>query len=124
MNLATIESAVIPSLTLKVDGKEYTVRFPLSAIIRAEEKIKKSLKYFVEWHELAPSDVPLVLEAGIAENHGDVTAEIAAICERLNPEALYEIRYALCKLSWPRAMADYEAKCAAALAAGKTSPNV
>ena len=41
---SVIESAVIPSLTLKVEGQEYTIEFPLSVVIQAEEKTGRSLK--------------------------------------------------------------------------------
>jgi hypothetical protein len=115
-----IESAVIPRLALKVDGREYRVEFPLSAVIKAEEKTGRSLKSLADWFTLSAKDVPAVLEAGLSKHHADVKeADIQAICDRLNPEALDEILYALCKLAFPRRMSAIEEE----RAKGKTSPN-
>lgn len=121
MKNKTIEAAVIPNLSLKVGGKEYVVEFPLSALIRAEEKTGHSLKSLKDWFDLSSKDVPAVLQAGLSKHHANVTAEdVQAICDALNPEALDEVMYALCKLAFPRRMADLEAKTAK----GKPSPNV
>jgi len=116
----TIESAVIPSLLLKVDGREYIVEFPLSAIIRAESKTDKPLKSLQDWLNLQAADVPSILEAGLSKHHPEVTAEeLTAICDQLNPEALDEVLYALCALAFPRRMAALEARAQK----GTASPN-
>ncbi len=118
---SAIEAAVIPSLALRVAGKEYTVEFPLSALIRAEEKTGHSLKSLKDWFDLSSRDVPAVLEAGLSKHHADIKPEdVQAICDALNPEALDEVLYALCKLAFPRRMAELEAKTAK----GTPSPNV
>jgi hypothetical protein len=107
-----IQSAVIPSLLLKVNGEtaqEYVVEFPLPAVIEAEEKVGHSLTTVQDWFCLKPKDIPIVLEAGLRKHHPDVTAEtVQAICANLNPEALDEVHYALCKLAFPRIMAAIE----------------
>lgn len=121
--MSTLESAVIPSLTLKVDSREYTVEFPLSAIIQAEEKTGRSLKSLADWFNVQTKDIPALLEAGLSKHHPDVKPEdVQAICDRLNPESLDEVQYALCKLAFPRFMARIEE----AKAKGKldTLPNV
>lgn len=116
---STIQSAVIPSLALKVDCKEYTLEFPLSAIIRVEEKIGRPLKTLQDWLSVPAKDIPALIEAGLSKHHPDVTPEeITYICDTLNPEALDEVQYALCSLAFPRMMARIEANRAKAL-----SPN-
>jgi hypothetical protein len=115
-----LESAVIPSLTLKVDSREYTVEFPLSAIVQAEDKTGRSLKSLSDWFQVPTKDIPAILQAGLSKHHPDVKPEdITAICDRLNPEALDEVQYALCKLAFPRSMAALEERNAKGLA----SPN-
>jgi hypothetical protein len=117
-----IESAVIPSLVLEVEDREYIVEFPLSAVIEAEEQTGKPLKSLGDWFVLASKDVPAVLHAGLAKRHPDITPEqIQDICDRLNPEALDEVLYALCKLAFPRRMAALEESRAKATKG--TSPN-
>lgn len=116
-----VKAAVIPTLNLVVEDKSYTVEFPLSAVVKAEHITGKSLKSLNDWFNLQPIDVPAVLEAGLLKAHPDVTAEeISAICDRLNPEALDEVLYALCKLAFPRRMAAIEESNVKR----KTSPNV
>jgi hypothetical protein len=115
----TVECAVIPNLNLQVAGKEYTVEFPLSAVIVAESKLGRSLKSFQEWWEMKAEDVPVILQAGLSKHHPNVTPEdIQAICNQLNPESVNIVRYALCKLAFPRVMARWEAS-----RKGSTSPN-
>lgn len=100
-----LESAVIPTLALVVGEKSYTVEFPLAAVVQAEEKTGTSLKEFSSWLHLPIKHIPAVLEAGLSKHHPDVTPEeIQSICDRLNPEALDEVHYALCKLAFPRRM--------------------
>jgi hypothetical protein len=116
---STIQSAVIPSLLLNVGDRAYTVVFPLSAIVRLEDKLGRSLKTLQDWLSVPAKDIPALIEAGLSKHHPDVTAaEITAICDCLNPEALDEIQYALCSLAFPRMMARIEANRAKAL-----SPN-
>ena len=106
---SVITSAVIPSLRLEVGEKVYTVEFPLSAIAKAEEKTGRSMIDPREWLSLSVKNIPAVLEAGLVTHHPDISpADIEAICERLNPEALDEMQYALCKLAFPRYMARLE----------------
>jgi hypothetical protein len=115
-----LEAAVIPSLLLTVGDVSYTVEFPLTAVIQAEEKTGKSLKSLNEWFNLQAKDVPAVLAAGLSKHHPDIEpGAVQAICDTLNPEALDEVLYALCKLAFPRRMAFIEEHSAK----GKTSPN-
>ena len=54
-------------------------------------------------------DIPALLEAGLSKHHPDIKPEdITAICDRLNPEALDEVQYALCSLAFPQTMARLE----------------
>lgn len=106
---STLEAAVIPTLLLKVSGREYTVEFPLSAVIQAEEKTGRNLKSLSDWFALPTRDIPAILAAGLSKHHPDVTEdELRDICDALNPEALDEVQYALCKLAFPRSMTRLE----------------
>lgn len=119
--MSKLESAVIPSLTLQVDNRAYTVEFPLSAVVSAEEKTGRSLKSLSDWFQVPTKNIPALLEAGLSKHHQDVTPEeIASICDRLNPEALDEVHYALCKLAFPKSMAALEER----QSKGSVSPNV
>src|SRR6185312_13736469 len=105
----SLESAVIPSLKLQLEGKEYRVEFPLSAVIVAEEKLGRSLKSLQDWFALKAKDISVVLEAGLLKHHAEEAASVTALIgDRLNPEALDEVQYALCKLAFPRVMARIE----------------
>lgn len=120
-----IESAVIPSLLLKVDEREYIVEFPLRAVAAAEAEIGRPLRCLQDWFSLQAKDIPAVLAAGLEKHHaraeGPRPLAIASeICDRLNPEALDEVAYALCKLAFPRRMAAIEKD----LEKEKKSPNV
>lgn len=121
----TLEAAVIPSLALTVGGGTYTVEFPLSAVIQAEEKLGRSLKNPSDWFNLASKDVTAVLEAGLSKHQPDIAAKLAVdIGGALNPEALDEVQYALVKLAFPRYVAKLEELQAKAREAGGTaSPN-
>lgn len=117
----SLECAVIPSLSLVVGEFLYTVEFPLTAVIKAEEKIGRSLKSLTDWFNLQAKDVPAVLEAGLSKHHPDIQpGTIQSICDQLNPEALDEVLYALCNLAFPRRMALIEEN----RLKGKTGPNV
>ncbi len=59
---STIQSAVIPSLALKVEDREYTIEF-VSSIIISEEKIGRSLKTLQDWLSVPTKDIPALLEA-------------------------------------------------------------
>lgn len=119
-----LECAVIPSLSLVIGQKLYTVTFPLSAVAKAENVTGKSLKSLPDWFNLETKDIPAVLEAGLYMHHPDIdAADICAICDQLNPESLDEVLYALCSLAFPRRMKAYE-EHREKWAQGKVSPNV
>lgn len=102
---STVELAAIPSLLLTVDGREYTVEFPLSSVLFAEEKLGRPLKTLQDWFGLECKDIQGVLVAGLRKHHARESENVdvaARICETLNPEALDEVQYALCKLAFPR----------------------
>ena len=121
---STMESTVIPSLLLKVEDREYIVEFPLSAVIEAEEATGRSLKSLGDWFDLKSKDVPALLQAGLRKHNDGVNVLDVAqeICDRLNPEALDEVLYAMCKLAFPRRMAALEESREKA-AKGVKSPN-
>jgi hypothetical protein len=103
----TLEIAVKPRLILKAGNKEYTVEYPLSAVVRAEANCNRSLKCLADWFQLEWTDVHRVLHAGISP---EVSAEdIRQLCEDLGAEGVLEIRHALMCLNFPRTMERCEA---------------
>lgn len=106
----TIRAAVIPSLLLKLDDSQsYTVEYPLSAVIAAEEKLGRSLKAAADWFCAPAKDVPALLEAGLRRHHPDITPEeVQSICDRLNAEAYTELTEALGALNFPAWLARFK----------------
>jgi len=109
---------------IKVEERELTVAFPLSAIAKAEAAIGRDLKDITRWYQLKWEDeLPQVLHAGFAKFHPEATLEDAAnICESLTAEGLQELHRALIRLNFPKRMQELEADWERR-AAGKTSPN-
>jgi hypothetical protein len=108
--MKTIEASAIPSLLLKVDGKDYTVTYPLSAVAQLEEQLQRPLRTPQGWLGLPAKDLPAVLAAGLSKHNDADTARTvaAAVSEGLNPEGLCEVLYALAKLAFPKVMEDIE----------------
>lgn len=105
-----IKLAVRPTLNLSVDGKLYRVDFPLSAVVLAEEKTGRSLKGPADWYGSPAKDLPALLAAGLTRHHPEITeAEVAAICDRLDPEAIGSVTEALGALAFPRWTRNYHA---------------
>lgn len=111
--MKAIEAAVNPMLLLKVDGQNYTVIFPLSAVAQLEDTIGRPMRTPQAWLGLPAKDVHAVLQAGLAKAHPDVSAAVATqVCEGLNPESLCEVLYALTKLAFPKFMEELEKRTA------------
>jgi hypothetical protein len=107
--IVSLESAVKQPFLLRVDGKEYTIEFPLAAVAQAEEKLNRSLKTPVDWFTAPAKDIPALLAAGLAKRHPEVKAEdVAAICDALGPEAITEVTEALGALAFPKWTAKYK----------------
>lgn len=105
-----LETAVSPALLLKVDGNNYTVSFPLSAVAQLEEAIGRPMRTPQAWLGLPAKDVQAVLKAGLQRVQGEEVAQKLAvqICDGLNPEAMCEVLYALTKLAFPKFMEELE----------------
>ena len=121
-----IVAAVLPRLLLRVgpdECQEFIVEFPLPAVFEAEEKVGHPLTTLKDWLGLSPKDIPIVLEAGMRKHHSDAAAEaVKIVCANMTPEALDEVHYALCKLSFPRVMDAIE-QAKKAEAEGKVPKN-
>jgi hypothetical protein len=121
-----LELAVRQPLMLIAGGREYTIEFPLPAVIAAEEKLGRSLKTPADWLCAPAKDIPSLLAAGLMKHHPDVTAEdIAIICDDLGPEACTEFTEALGAVAFPRFLARYKEnleKIQKRAAEGKPSP--
>lgn len=95
-------------LVLKLEGHEYLVEYPFSALIRAEEAIGKQLRSPGAWLNISWQELPKVLATGILTDLPDETrlALATRICEQLGPEGIAEVHEALCYLAFPKAMAQ------------------
>jgi hypothetical protein len=107
----TIQIREIASLKLNVGEQSYTVRFPLRAVVEAEAATGKPLKTLNDWFALTTEDFPKVLAAGIGGPDAKEVAE--RVCDNLNAESMDEVHYALCKLAFPKLIAQLEEKRAA-----------
>jgi hypothetical protein len=104
-----VELAVKQPLILKTAEKEYLIEYPLSAVIKAEEKLGRSLKTPADWFGAPAKDIPALLEAGLSKHHPDVTPEeIQAICDGLSPEAYTEFTEAIGAVAFPRWLARFK----------------
>jgi hypothetical protein len=104
-----VELAVKRPLILKTNGREYTIEYPLSAVIKAEEKLGRSLKTPADWFGAPAKDIPALLEAGLSKHHPEVTeAEVQAICDELSPEAYTEFTEAIGAVAFPRWLAKFK----------------
>jgi hypothetical protein len=104
-----VELAVKRPLILKTNDKEYTIEFPLSAVIMAEEKLGRSLKTPADWFGAPAKDIPALLEAGLSKHHPEVTAEeIKEICDGISPEAYTEFTEAIGAVAFPRWLARFK----------------
>lgn len=115
-----VKTAVLQRMWLVAGEKTYTVEFPLTAVMRAEEKLGRSLKTPGDWFCAQAKDIPALLEAGLAKHHPDVTEEdVKAICDGLNAEAYVEITEALGALNFPKWLERFKEN----LEKAKTRPN-
>jgi hypothetical protein len=104
-----VELAVKRPLILKTNDREYTIEYPLSAVIKAEEKLGRSLKSPADWFGAPAKDIPALLEAGLSTHHPDVTPEeIKAICDGISPEAYTEFTEAIGAVAFPRWLARFK----------------
>ena len=118
-----VNSEVFPVFKLNVDNREYTVCFPVSAVIKAEETIGHSLKSLKDWIGLEIKHLGALLLAGLSKHHPDVSIDLVnQILDCLTPEAVDQVHYALCKLAFPKAMAAIEEQ-QQAKSKGEASPN-
>lgn len=120
-----VNSEALSRLTLRIktdddaEPREYTLAFPISAVMAAEKATGKDLKSLNGWLSLETKDFATVIEAGLAKFHPNIDAgELSAIIESLTLEALDEVHFALCKLTFPRLMAEIESR------KGSQSPNL
>jgi hypothetical protein len=115
-----IKSSVLSCLKLSVATDdathEYTLAYPIPAVIQAEKATGKDLKSLTGWFNLETKDMPAVIEAGLVKHHPDLKpGEFQSIVDNLTLESLDEIHYALCKLAFPKTMAEVEARRAQSL---------
>lgn len=104
-----------PILKVVLGPLTYTICFPVSAVIKAEEATKIPLKNLNDWLKIESRHIPAILAAGFIKYHSDLQPEAMtslahSIFESLTPEALDQLHYLLCKLAFPKAIAALESR--------------
>jgi hypothetical protein len=119
-----LRSEVFPTLKLIVDSAEYTLCYPISSVVKAEETVGHSLKTLRDWLSLETKHLGTVVKAGLEKFHSDLSvAELEKIADYLTPEILDPLHYALCKLAFPKAMAIVEERATAKSVESAPLPN-
>lgn len=116
MKNITIENAVDSPFLVTVGEKAYRVQYTPVQTVKAEAAIGRPLTWVGDWMRLTNEELPKVLLAGI---EGLEPEAEAALMQGLNPETLFEVREALCWLTWPKAMREYQERARKKI----TSPN-
>lgn len=106
------EIAVKQPLTLKVDGVEYVLEFPLPAVAEIEKEINRPMKTATDWWGMTVKDVPVIIRAGLTKRYGieEADAVAASVCDGLGPEQIAPVMDALCAACWPEATRRYKEK--------------
>jgi hypothetical protein len=98
-----VKSVVLQRMLLQVGDVSYTIEYPLTSVMKAEEKLGRALKSPSDWFCAQAKDIPALLEAGLAKHHPNVTPEeVQAICDGLSAEAYVEVTEALGALNFPK----------------------
>lgn len=119
--MQVIKTAVQQVLKLVAGDKEYTVEFPLTSVMKAEDKLGRSLKGPSDWFGAQTKDIPVLLWAGLLKHHPDVDLEDAQeICEGFNAEMCAEVLDALGALNFPKWLERFKES----LEKSKKRPNV
>jgi len=82
-------------VTVTLDGKEYTLAYPVNAAILYEEKTGDNLFLSGNWHKIAPGESPLrfraCLWAGLQTNHPELTIDqVGTMADFSNAHELVE----------------------------------
>lgn len=121
--MKVLQLAVRNPMKVSVEGREYSIEFPVKAVATLEEKLGRSMKFAADWLKIRTKEVEDVLAVGLSRNHHEDAAEVAArICDTLETEAIEEVIEGLCWSVFPRAMERIEA-AAKRIREGHTSPN-
>ena len=73
-----LELTVKQPLTVRVDGMDYRVEFPLSAVIRLEDKLGRPMRAPADWFKMQTKELPAVLEAGLSKCHRNTCSRCAS----------------------------------------------
>lgn len=96
---------------IRVDGEDYSLKFPLPVVAALEIKLGRPMKSTLDWIRIRSEEVPPILEAALSTEHPDEAKDItAAICSALNPEEIGTVIDGLCAAACPKAMALLQAE--------------
>jgi len=105
----SLKSEALPVVSLKLDNSDYTLSLPFTSVIEAEKSTGKSLKTLFEWWNVETHYLPALVRASLIQFHADVADEVTnKIFSCITTEGLSEIHAALCKMNFPKAMAQLE----------------
>ena len=99
-----LEIAVRETKIVRIGEREYTLTFPVAAVVVLEQKLGRSMKHSTDWFRIKAEEVQPCLEAGLTHHHPEEAATVAAeICNTLDPEAIDSVVDALCATACPKA---------------------
>lgn len=90
---------------IRVDGKDYSLTFPLPIVVDLESKLGRPMKSAADWIRIKTEEVPAILEAALSSEHPDEAKDVAtAIGSALDPEEISTVIDGLCEAACPKAM--------------------
>lgn len=106
-----IEIQVKDCKVFRVDGRDYSLTFPLSVIAELEVKLGRPMKDAASWLRIKTSEVQDILEAGFKRYHPEEAAVIAeSIANALDPEEIETVIDGLFVAACPKAAVRLQAE--------------
>lgn len=107
--MQTLELAVKEPLVLRVEGRDYSVTFPLPSVIWLEHKLGRSMKLPTDWWKMTTAEVPDIIRAGLMAAHPDDTEAITArVVSALDAEGIEAAMDSLCVVAFPIATGKFK----------------
>lgn len=106
--LQTLEITPRQPFVLRVDGTDYNVEYPVTAVAKLEKTLNRGMRSLADWLKITPEELPVVLEAGLDKAAPDKAKEIAdAVCASLPAEEIETVIEAICTTTFPKTTERY-----------------
>lgn len=110
-----------PALIRLSDGREFSLTFPLAAVIELETKLGRNMRNALDWLKITPSELPAIIAAGLTSKYENASEVADEIVDHLDAESVEQVIEGMCWAAFPRAMEGFALqieKMRAATAAG------